>query len=181
MASRGFIAGPYVWSYNNRTIGVTQDGWNLNMSLFGQEITGDNLGDSMQDGVNRGANVTMEGQLNEWDVALNGVATDGAKTNTTCASIFWPWATLGQIGQVGKLLSLVAAPLVGTPAPNTTAATATVKNITMTYAVLPFNYNVSFLFAARLRSVPMRLQALPAPYLSDYFNDQNPVKWFALV
>lgn len=177
MAARGFIAGPYVWTFNGRAIGISEDGWRLTQTVSGDPIRGDNLGDSMQDYVYRGGDVTMEAVLQEWDVALNGVDGAGAKTNTSCASIFWPWATLGTTGQIGRLGSVVAAPLVGVPAPTTSAASATAgyRTITMTYTVLPPGYNVSMLFAARLRNVPIRLQALPAPIV-----DSGSETWFAL-
>lgn len=177
MASRGFIAGPYVWTFNGRLIGVTEDGCRLNITNFGDPIRGDNLGDSMQDYVYRGGDVTMEGVLQEWDVALNGPPTPPAKLNSSCDSIFWPWAGFGGSGQIGRLASIVAAKLVGVPAPTTSAATATAgyQTITLNYAVLAPGYNVSMLFAARLRNVPIRLQALPSP-----LSDTGSEAWFAL-
>lgn len=164
MGSRGFIAGPYVWTFNGRTIGISEDGWRLNQTVSGDPIRGDNLGDSMQDYVYRGGDVTIEAVLQEWDAAMLGLGTDPAKTNSTCASIFWPWASFGFSGQIGRLASLVSAPLVGVPAPTTSAATTATsgyRNLTITGAVIAPGYNFSVLFAARLRNVPIRLQALP--------------------
>ena len=137
----------------------------------------DLLGDSTQDYVYRGGDVTVEAVLQEWDVSLNGVSGDGVKTNTNCASIFWPWASMGATGQIGRLASIVAAPLIGVPAPTTSAASATAgyRNITITYAVISPGYNFSQLFAARLRNVPIRLQALPAPLV-----DSGSETWFTL-
>lgn len=176
MATRGiWIAGPYVWTFNGRQIGVTENGFRLNMVSHGDPIRGDNLGDSIQDYVYRGGDVYVEGVLNEWDVSLNGPPTPPDKTNANTASIFWPWATLGSTGQVGRLASLVAAPLVGVPAPGTTAAAATVKNLTITYAVLSPGYDISQLFAARHRTIPIRLQALPAPLV-----DSGSETWFTI-
>jgi len=177
MAARGiWIAGPYVWTFNNRVVGVTENGFRLSLSGRGDPVMGDNLGDSIQDFVYRGGNVSVEGVLQEWDVALNGPPNPAAKSNVNTASIFWPWATLGSTGQIGRLASLVAAPLVGNPCPGTTAATATQTVITLTYAVLPPDYDVAQLFAARLRNVPIRLQALPYPVV-----DSGSETWFTLV
>lgn len=163
MALRGFIAGPYVWTFNAQVIGISEDGWRLNQTVSGDPIRGDNLGDSMQDYVYRGGDVTIEAVLQEWDIALNGLTGDTAKTKATVASIFWPWAIFGFSGQIGRLASNVAAVLVGTPAPTTSAAAATVgyRTITIAGAVIAPGYNFTQLFAARLRNVPIRLQALP--------------------
>lgn len=175
-AARGFIAGPYYWTFNGRAFGVTEDGFNLGITNFGDAIRGDNLGDSLQDYVYRGGDVDVSGVCQEWDVAIAGVSGAGAVTNSYCASIFWPWYTLGGTGQIGRLASLVAAPLIGTPAPGTTAASASIKNLTITYAVIPPNFNSAHLFAARHRNFPIRLQALPYPIL-----DSGSETWFTLV
>lgn len=161
MASRGFVAGPYVWSFNGRTIGISEDGWRLNQTNAGDPIRGDNLGDSLIDYVYRGGDVTIEAVLQEWDVALNGLDTDGAPTNAETGSIFWPWYYLGQTGQIGRLAGIVAAPLIGIPAPYTTAANTDYSVLIIDYAVLAPGYNYTQLFASRLRNVPVRLQALP--------------------
>lgn len=172
--ARGWVAGPYVWYYNGRILGITENGFRLGLTSFGDPVRGDNLGDSIQDFVYRGGNVSMEGVLQEWDAAIYGIGE--SKTNASCASILWPYAVLGTTGQIGRMASLVAAPLVGVPAPGTAAAATTVSAITITYAVLPPNYDVGMLFAARLRNVPIRLQALPAPTV-----DSGSETWFALV
>lgn len=172
--ARGWVAGPYVWYFNGRVLGITENGFRLSLMAFGDPVRGDNLGDSIQDFVYRGGNVAMEGVLQEWDAALWGIGE--TKTNSYCASVLWPYAALGYTGQIGRMASLVAAPLVGVPAPGTPAAATTVSAITITYAVLPPNYDVGMLFAARLRNVPVRLQALPTPTV-----DSGSELWFALV
>lgn len=177
MAARGqWIAGPYVWTFNGRVIGVTEDGFRLGMTSYADPVKGDNLGDSIQDYVYRGGDVSVSGVLNEWDLAVSGPNDPPAKTNSNTASILWPWATLGTTGQIGRLASLIAAPLIGTPCPGTTAASATIKNLTITYAVLPPNFEVVHLFAARLRNAPIRLQSLPGPLA-----DSGSETWFSLV
>jgi hypothetical protein len=176
MATRGFIAGPYVWTYNARVIGISEDGWRFNQTVAGDPIRGDNLGDAMQDYVYRAGDVTVESVLNEWDIVTNGLTGDAAKTNSNTASILWPWAALGSTGQVGRLASVVAAVLVGTPAPGTSAASATAGSriITVSYAVIAPGFNFSLLFAARLRNCPIRMQALPSPLV-----DSGSEAWYA--
>lgn len=173
----GWIAGPYRWTYNGRRIGITKDGFVLTATLLGEEITGDNLGRSIQDYVLQGANVFFVGSLNEWDLALNGFDGDAGKTNVNCASIFWPIAALGASGQVGRLASLISAPLVGTPVTGTTAATASIKNLTATYAIVAPNSDVTFALNTSLRDVQgIRLQALPGPTV-----DYGSQSWFVML
>lgn len=180
-AVRGWIAGPYVWSFNGRTLGIVEDGFTLNATIHGQDIRGDNLGDSWQDFVYRGHDVNAAGVLQEWDVARRGFA--GAVINPNCFSAFWPWHTrVGSSGVVGRLGSTVAAPLVGTVLPGTTAAAVDDLprgEVTLSYAVVPPGFNIAQLFAARLRNVPMQFRSLPYPYQAD-----NPlasgVSWFTM-
>lgn len=160
---RGFIAGAYYWSYNGLFLGTTENGFRLSMTSFGDPIKGDNLGDSIQDFVYRGGDVSVEGTLQEFEAArLGGNAAIPPKVNARNQQIFWPYAIMGATGAIGTLSSLYSAPLVGTPVPGTSAdLLATVKNLTMNFAILPPNYDVGMLFAARLRNLPIRLQALP--------------------
>ena len=182
-APRGWIAGPYVWAYNGLTLGITEDGFNLSATINGQEIRGDNLGDSVQDFVYRGQDVSANGVLQEWDVARRGFVGDGGRGNPNCFSPFWPWhLVLGTAGVIGRLGSTVAASLIGTVIPGTTAAAVNdlpVGRLTIVYAVVPPGFNISQLFAAKLRNVPMQFKSLPYPYNAD-----NPaasfVSWFSL-
>lgn len=189
---RGFIAGPYVWTYNGRSIGISEDGWRLNQTNAGDPIRGDNLGDSMQDYVYRGGDVTIETVLQEWNFAIAAgelgdsdwsglTGLSQAEQNINAYSIFWPWTYFGNSGQVGRLASMCSAPLVGVPAPGTTAAQTVgiggidYTTLTASYAVLAPGYNVSMLFAARLRNIPVRLQCLPSPLI-----DSGSENWFII-
>lgn len=182
-APRSWIAGPYVWAYNGLTLGITEDGFTFNSTIHGQTITGDNLGDSVQDYVYRGHSVTASGTFNEWDVARRGAIGDGGKVNANCFSPFWPWhAKIGSSGIIGRLGSTVAAPLVGTVLPGTTAAAVDdlpLGRVGISYAVVAPGFNIAQMFNSRLRNVPMQFQALPYPYNAD-----NPVlssvAWFYL-
>jgi len=171
-APRGWIAGPYVWTYNGLSLGITQDGFNMNYSMFGDKITGDNLGDSTQNYVYRGLDFYMDGQVNEWSVAREGALGDGGKVNPLNYGTFWPWGNVfGRSGQVGRLASVYSASLVGVSAPGTTAATAfggVLDTVTAPYAIIPPGYNLAMMFASRLRSVPVRFQSLPYPEFTNY-------------
>lgn len=170
--ARGWVAGPYLWTFNGRNVGITENGFRLSMTSYGDPIKGDNLGDSIQDFVYRGGDVTVEGTFQEFDAALNG---DGqaVKINSNVGSVFWPYASLGDTGQVGRLASSVSAVLTGTAIPGVNPL---LKNITITAAVIPPGFDVGFLFAARLRNVPIRLQSLPWPGLVQVGSSN----WFTL-
>ena len=113
---RGFVAGPYIWTYNGRSIGISEDGWRLNQTNSGDPIRGDNLGDSMQDYVYRGGDVTLEAVLQEWNFVLTAgelgdsdwaglTGLSQAEINGYTYSIFWPWTYFGNTGQIGRLAS----------------------------------------------------------------------------
>lgn len=159
---RGFIAGAYYWTYNGLYLGTTENGFRLSMTSYGDPIKGDNLGDSIQDFVYRGGDVSVEGTIQEFEAArLGGNLQAPVKVNISNNQIFWPYGVMGYTGAIGTLASLYSAPLVGTPVLGTSAAAAAVKNLTIQYSILPPNYDVGILFAARLRNLPIRLQALP--------------------
>ena len=151
-----FIAGPYTYTLAASSLGISEDGFRLRIANRGDAIRGDNLGASIQDFVYRGADLTLETTLQEYDAA-------GAQ------SAFWPYdAVLGEHGQAGILASSVAGALVLTAVAGTTAAAAP-ASLTGTLSVLPPDFNVDLLFAARLRNVPLQFQLLPTG---------SPVAWF---
>lgn len=144
-----FIAGPYTFTLGGFSLGVSQNGMELEDISFAERVTGDNLGDSKQDGVYRGKDCFANMILNEYNAA--GVNT-----------AFSPYGTFGTIGQVGRFQSDLAAAFVATVVAGTRAATLGVPtSITAQKAILAENFPIRLLFAARLRSVPIRLQFLP--------------------
>ena len=152
-----FIAGPYTVTYGGNALGVIEDAPALEMTASVDPISGDNLGDSIQDGVYRGGNLYFDMVLQEYNAA-------GA------AAAFWPYGALGVMGQVGRLLTAVDAALVLTAVAGTSAS-ATPATITATNAVLAPNFPVRLLFGSRLRNVPIRFQLLP-------YTDSGAIKWF---
>lgn len=153
-----FIAGPYTVTYDSNTIGIVEDAPSFEVTPAIDPIVGDNMGDSVQDGVYRGGNFFVDMVLQEYNQA-------GGK------AAFWPYhATFGVIGVLGTLLSSYAKALVFTAVAGTTATPSTV---TFTKAVLAPGFPVRTLWGTRLRNVPIRLQALP-------FNGGSPAadRWF---
>lgn len=158
-----FIAGPYTVAYNALALGILEDGITLEATQSTEAITGDNLGDSIQDAVYRGGNVFLDMVLQQFDAA-------GAQ------SAFWPYefANWGNVGQIGTLSSDWSKPLVLTSVAGTSAVPAV---LTVPNVILAPNYPVRMLFASRLRNVPIRFQVLPTPRSSG---DPDPYeqRWF---
>lgn len=144
------IAGPYTVTYNSQVLGIIEDAWSLEITPSVDSIQGDNLGDSVQDGVYRGGNCFLDFVLQEFDAAAARLA-------------FWPYNSIfGDVGQVGTLQSSFAKTLVLTAVAGTTAFTEGPKTITSTdNCVLAANFPIRMLFGSRLRSVPIRFQLLP--------------------
>lgn len=141
-----FVAGPYTLALGGNSLGVIDDAIRMSISPSVDPITGDNLGDVIQDGVYRGFNITLDMVLNEYNAA-------GA------LAAFFPWnATIGRLDTPGKLLTDYDASLVLTKIAGTNAIYNT---LTASQAVLAPNFNVDILFGTRLKQVPIRFQLLP--------------------
>lgn len=157
----GVIAGPYISTHDGNDFGFIEDGFDVEFSADGKDlITGDNLGGSVQDGVYRGGQCFVSFTMMEYDKA-------------EVRAMLWPYGVLGEVGQVGRLDTNLAAALVltniaGTPAfGNPTSFTAN-------KAILAENFPVRLLFASRARRMPIRLRLLP-------FDDSGTTRWFKMV
>jgi hypothetical protein len=151
-----FIAGPYTVTYNSLALGILQDGIEFEFLPTGDEITGDNLGASVQDGVYRGGNLFLNFTIQEFNAAA-------------AASAMWPWAdALGKVGNIGALHTSFAKPVVLTRVSGTNAVYAT---MTFLYCAWAFDFPLRSLLASHLRNIPMRLRVFP------YFNDSLN-RWF---
>lgn len=152
-----FIAGPYTVTYNAVDIGITEDGAELEHTYYSELVRGDNYGDTVQDGVYRGGDCFVSMTLQEWDNAALHAAMNPFGSGAVPS---------GLSGQVGRLMTTLAKPLVLTPVAGTTAATATVgatnaRTFTAAKAILAENFPIRFQFASRLRRVPLRFRILP--------------------
>jgi len=143
-----FIAGPYTATLNAMTIGIIEDGFDLENTADGKDlITGDNLGGSVQDGVYRGGQAFCSFTLLEPDL-------------TQVKAALWPYAAEGVVGQVGRLDTNIAVALVLTAVAGTTAATEP-ATLTADLAILAENFPIRRLMASRARRIPMRLRLYP--------------------
>lgn len=143
-----FIAGPYTITLGALSLGITENGIELENIGYGDPVRGDNLGESIQDNVYRGMDVYLNFIMQEWNAAGASLA-------------YWPYATLGQSGQVGRMDSDIASALVATVVAGTRAV-ANPNSLTFTKSILAKNFPVKQLFASRLRNVAIRQQVLPA-------------------
>lgn len=159
-----FVAGPYAVSYAGSSIGITERGFELEQNFFEEPIIGDALGDTVMDAVYLGGEAFFNAVLQEYG-------------NATARAALWPYATVGQTGQVGRLHSDIASPLVLTVVAGTRAAAHGPATVTAPLALLPGNFPVRILFSARHRKVPIRMRALPN--LVQYSGQGN-AAWFSI-
>ncbi len=166
-----FIAGPFTATYTPPSgaalaLGITQDGFDLQWMMHGDPIRGDNLGESIQDGVWRGHDCYMEFLCEEFDSA----ALYGA--HTAAASAMWPGSThFGRHGQVGRLFTALAGSLILTPVAGTGALPA--GSLTCGKALLANGHVVRSKMATRLRTVPLRFLLLPYTVSSNVVHFVN--------
>lgn len=161
-----FIAGPYTATYNpalgggaHLSLGTVEDGFELESTYFADLIRGDNLGESIQDGVYRGKDCYLNCVIEEWN--LDGVL-----------RAFNPFidvdaiSDLSEVGQVGRLLTNLAGVLTLTAVAGTTAA-ATPATLTASKAIIAPGFPLKSLLATRLRKLPLRFLLLPYTDGSD--------------
>lgn len=143
-----YIAGPYTVVLGGLSLGITENGLEVEFVGFGDPIRGDNLGESIQDWVYRGKDIYYNCTLQEYNAAGAALA-------------MWPYATIGQSGQVGRVDSDIASAMVATVVAGTRAV-GNPNTLTFTKSILAKNFPVKLLFASRHRNVPLRQQVLPA-------------------
>ena len=161
------ISGPYTVTWNGTSLGVTEDGIELEHVTFVEPVRGDNLGDSKQDGVYRGGDVFVNFVLQEYSVANLALGPSNGK-------VWHPYhQTFGTIGVVGNIQTNYSAPLVFTAVAGTPAANQP-TTVEIFSAILAENFPIRLLFAARHRKIPMRMQALP-----DEYTGASTPSWYA--
>lgn len=154
----GFIAGPFTATFAGAALGETEnDSIRVRWSFHWEPVTGDSMGDSVQDLVYRGASAHADMVLEQFDAA--GVQ-----------NAFWPYVTgvgltdWGAHGQVGRIhltsgselaQALVLTAVAGTPAAGDPAT------LTAARAILAPGFEVHMIFQPRLRKVPLSFLFLP--------------------
>jgi hypothetical protein len=134
-------------------IGATHRGFTLTTQVVGEPVEGDIWGGSIVDIVYRGGNCRIG-----WEAIAFRYGS---------VVPYWPWATLGTMGTVGRLGSTYGGNLVLVAAPGTTAADFPtigqlhMQAITAQNAIIVPNNSFPLIFDSRLRKVPVELQLLP--------------------
>lgn len=141
-----FIAGSYSAQYNSLDLGIIDDGFTIDWVSRSEDIITDVGGATPVDGVYQGLEMQVSFTLAEWDAAA-------------AQSAFWPFATtLGEVGQMGRLLSSMARTLILTKCTGNAAAPTA---ITFQSAILAPGFNVSTLWANKHRKIPLQMRILP--------------------
>jgi hypothetical protein len=166
------ISGPYYGSYNGTYIGATEDGFEIEHTLYSEAVRGDNLGDSIQDEIHRGCDVYVNFTLIEYNKGRAAAAGAGS------SKIDWTQAAEGVAGVIGDVISDASAALVLTALGNTPAA-ASPASITFTKSILARNFPVRVIYASRLRRLPLRLISYPDGSGSSQAASYNEaIKWY---
>lgn len=176
-----FVAGRYFGDYDSVSMGMTRNGFALNLSVNVEQIADSDLGgESLLDMIYQGGNCTIQAECKEY--------------KTGSLTPFWPWcgAVTGLGGSsanglgrafsagtgtspypVGRLASDLAKVLLLTAAVSTPAAgaspgsTGRPNTLTATYAILAPGSNAQLMLNPKLRHVPIFLQLLPYPSAVD--------------
>jgi hypothetical protein len=155
-----FIAGAFTGTYNAAlggagalSLGICEDGFELEEIHYGEPIKGDNAGDAVQDVVYRGRDVFLSAVFEECDLSglmrcMNPHVAQSALSDQ------------GRMGTVGMLHTNLAGILLLTAVAGTTAATVP-ATLTAGKAILAPGQSMRRLLASRLRKVPIRFQLLP--------------------
>ncbi len=147
------ISGPYTATLGGSSIGMTEEGFRLQVSLHQENVMADDFGDAPIDAVQRGVTYRVQLISIEYDLIKAAMqrqinALGESKTH------------------VGKLLtglaqSLVLTAVAGTPAD----AAGMLKTLTATKAILVSDIEV--LLAAKCRKGPVTFQLFPDPAVSN--------------
>jgi len=149
------ISGPYYGSWNAEYMGVTEDGFEIEHTFYSEPVRGDNMGDTIQDEIHRGADVAVSMTLIEFAKAkvVNGSVPAG--------NIYWPVAAPGLVGVMGDVCTDMASSLLLTRVNIAAPNNANPTSITFGSSRLANNFPVRMLFASRLRRLPLRMIAYP--------------------
>lgn len=140
------IGGRYSGAYSGSNTGITETGYELQQSVATEDIDEtDAYGGSIVDFFYRGANTYLQFASKEYAYGI---------------SPFWPWASLGAMGIIGRLASAVAAAMVLTSTSGTPAASSP-ATLTGGAAILAPNFPAGLLYNSKARNVPVRLLLLP--------------------
>lgn len=143
-----FVSGRYTATWNALSCGQVKDGFRISHQFMKRLIQGDKWGDTAQDAIIRGMEVTVEFTMIEFSAA----AVQTIINPYTTGYVFGGIGKLDVAGAFAKPLVLTAMESPSGPLPAT---------ITLYQTIIHENFPVTLLQAADLREVPMRLRAYP--------------------
>lgn len=141
-----FISGAYVATYGGLSLGLLEDGVDIEWSKLGEPIKSDVGGDMQLDGIYRGMECMLNFVLSEYDAAA-------------AQACFWPVdPVFGDIGQVGRLDSSMVQPVVLTKCAGTNAVPSV---FTFPAVLLENGHRVQAGLKNRHRKLPIQLRVYP--------------------
>lgn len=143
-----FTSGRYTATWNALACGQVKDGFRISHQFMKRLIQGDRWGDTAQDAIIRGMEVTVEFTVIEFGAA----AVQTLINPYSAGYVFGGIGKLDVAGAFAKPLVLTAMETNPGPLPAT---------ITLYQTILHENFPVTLLQAADLREVPLRLRAYP--------------------
>lgn len=146
----GFVAGPYTATFNSVTLGQLElDSLKVTFTNGQDDITGDNFGEAIQDGVYRGGNCYLDMMCLEYDSLITALAGH-------------PYiATPGIVGTLGSLISAASMKTLVLTKLYSSGTTVSPATLTSTAAAIPRGFPLEYLMAPKLKRVPLRLQLYP--------------------
>jgi hypothetical protein len=156
-----FVAGHYTATYNSKAVGQTEDGFRIDFTVLKRIVTGDQFGQTPQDGIYLGQEVFVQYTIIEPEAAgIDDIRFPYSDTVGT------PWEVgvcgtmdvrgAGTGSPTSKALSLVLTAVSGTTAANDAEAT-----VTFPLTILAENFPISMLLGNDLRSIPIRQRVYP--------------------
>jgi len=181
MSLGNFASGPYTATYDAsgaavgtpgqsanpaaRDIGLVENVHRVTRTMEASDINGTNLyGHTVIDAIYQGGNCFLLMTVKEWTDQLR--------------DILWPFASsMGQVGQVGRLLTDLAGSLTLTPMAGTPAATHDGQVLNFGKAILSPGHNVEIEYGPVPRDVALVFRCFPFE-VTDPVTEETSVVWF---
>lgn len=154
--SGNFVAGAYTATYNAKALGQTAQGFTISHTIFKRIVTGDAGGDSPQDAIYRGREITLAYQLIE---ALSAAIPDLIWPYSSSVGTQWDLGIIGLMdvrGQGGGSPTSRAKQLILTAVTGTSAANDGPATVTLPLTSIADNFPIDILAATDLREIPIR-------------------------
>lgn len=161
-----FVAGAYLMAFNAKVCGQSQDGIVFERQMFKRMITGDWMGEAVQDAIYRGMDLSSTVTFLEADAAAINDIIRPYNASGGAALVNGVVGILDRHHGVGKpllLTSLLTAAVIN--ANGGTGATSVLPlTRTLPRSNLAENFPIRELLGSNLRDVPIRFRHYPTPH-----------------